>query len=105
MAIENLTTETFDNLNERSNPVLVYFWAEWCGPCKMMKPVLEGIASDYEGKLDIVKINADEEPDIVGRYGISSIPAMIVLQSGEEAKRINGAKPKPALIKELSEFI
>ena len=105
MAIEELTTETFDKVYEYENPVLVYFWAEWCGPCRMMKPVLADFAVEYDGIIDIVKIDADKDPAIVEKFGVSSIPTMIVLTKGEVAKAITGAKPKPALIKELSEFL
>ncbi len=88
-----------------STPVLVDFWAEWCGPCKAVGPILEEIAKDHGGKLKIVKLNTDEEAALATKYGIISIPTMNVFVNGEIVKSIVGAKPKPALLKDLAEFI
>ncbi len=85
--------------------VLVDFWAEWCGPCRAVGPILEEISNEYGDKLKIVKLNTDEEGAIAMKYGISSIPTMNVFVGGEVVKTIVGAKPKPALLKDLESFI
>ncbi|WP_018504086.1 thioredoxin [Parafrankia discariae] len=86
-------------------PVLVDFWAEWCGPCKMVAPVLEEIAKEHGEKLRIVKLNIDENPEIARQYQIMSIPTMAVFVNGEVDKSIVGAKPKAALLRDLSAYI
>ena len=86
-------------------PVLVDFWAEWCGPCKMIAPVLEEIAKEHGDKLRIVKLNIDENPETAPEYGIMSIPTMSVFVDGKVDKNIVGAKPKASLLRELSDYI
>ncbi len=86
-------------------PVLVDFWAEWCGPCRAVGPILEEISDEHGAKLKIVKLNTDEESAIAIKYGITSIPALYVFVNGEVVKQIIGAKPKPALLKELESFL
>ena len=86
-------------------PVLVDFWAEWCGPCKMVAPVLEEIAREHGEKLTIAKLNIDENPKIAQEYGIMSIPTMSVFQGGKVVKSIVGAKPKSALLRDLADYI
>ena len=86
-------------------PVLVDFWAEWCGPCKMIAPVLEEIAKEHGDKLRIVKLNIDENPETAREYGIMSIPTMSVFVGGKVDKNIVGAKPKASLLRELSDYI
>ena len=106
MATEKVTAATFNDLVLKSEtPVLVDFWAEWCGPCKAVAPILEEISNEYAGKIKIVKLNTDEEGPIAMKYGISSIPTMNLFVGGEVVKSIVGARPKPAIVRELSEYI
>ena len=86
-------------------PVLVDFWAEWCAPCRAVGPVLEQIALENPDKLEIVKLNVDENPETAAKYRITSIPAMKVYHGGEVVKSVIGAKPKPALESELAAFL
>jgi thioredoxin 1 len=86
-------------------PVLVDFWAEWCGPCKMVAPVVEEIASDYADKIAVAKLNIDENPETARAYHILSIPTMSVFKDGRVVKSIVGAKPKAALLRDLAEFL
>jgi thioredoxin 1 len=97
-----LTEATFDETVAGSaEPVVVDFWAEWCGPCKMVAPILDEIATEQAGKVKIAKLNVDENPSIAQRYGVMSIPTMLVFEGGEVTKSIVGAKPKAALMAEL----
>ncbi len=86
-------------------PVLVDFWAEWCGPCKMVAPVLDEIAGEYAGKITVAKVNIDENPGIARDYQILSIPTMSVFDKGQIVKSIVGARPKAAILKELADYI
>ncbi|AMM19480.1 thioredoxin [Frondihabitans sp. PAMC 28766] len=85
--------------------ILVDFWAEWCGPCRAVSPILDQIASENTGKIKIVKLNVDDNPQMAMKYQITSIPAMKVFKGGEVAKTIIGAKPKPALEADLADFL
>jgi thioredoxin 1 len=85
--------------------VLVDFWAEWCGPCRMVAPILDQISAEHGDKIEIVKLNVDENPQIAAKYQITSIPAMKVYQKGEVVKTVIGAKPKPALEADLAAFL
>jgi thioredoxin 1 len=106
MATTKVTTADFDAVVLKSTtPVLVDFWAEWCGPCRAVGPILEEISNEHGAKIKIVKLNTDEEQAIAMKYGISSIPTMNVFVNGEVVKTIVGAKPKPALLKDLESFI
>ena len=106
MATSKVTTATFDaEVLKSSTPVLVDFWAEWCGPCRAVGPILEDISNEYGATIKIVKLNTDSESAIAIKYGITSIPTMNVYVNGEVVKTIVGAKPKPALLKELAAFL
>ena len=101
-----LSDTTFDEeIKGASTPVLVDFWAEWCGPCKTIAPILDEIASEQNGKLTVAKLNVDDAPNIARRFGVMSIPTLILFSDGEPAKRVVGAKPKAALLSELAEYL
>ena len=85
--------------------IVVDFWAEWCGPCKMIAPILGEIATEQQGKVTIAKLNVDENPDLAMRFNVMSIPTLLVFDKGQVAKRLVGAKGKAALLQELSEFL
>jgi thioredoxin 1 len=105
-ATKAVTEATFEaEVLKYSKPVIVDYWAEWCGPCRQVAPVLEEIASEHGDKIDVVKLNIDENPAISQRYKIMAIPTMSVFKDGEVVKQIVGAKPKAALLRELAEFI
>jgi thioredoxin 1 len=93
-----------DVLNS-SDTIMVDFWAEWCGPCRAVSPILDQIASEHSEKIKIVKLNVDDNPQMAMKYQITSIPAMKVFRGGEVVKTVIGAKPKPALAADLAEFL
>ncbi len=104
--IVTLSDTTFDETVKGSDkPVLVDFWAEWCGPCKMIAPVLEEIAGEQSDKVQIAKLNVDENPDAARRYEVLSIPTLLLFRNGEVEKRLVGAKGKGQLLEELSDVI
>ena len=101
-----LTDETFDEeVGSSELPLIVDFWAEWCGPCRMVAPVLEQIANENSGKIRLAKLNVDDAPAVAQRFGIMSIPTLMVFQDGVAKKRIVGAKGKGQLLEDLSEFL
>jgi thioredoxin 1 len=101
-----VTDDTFaSEVLEHDKPIMVDFWAEWCGPCRAVSPILDAIASEHPDKLSIVKLDVDANPETALKYGITSIPAMYVFEKGEVVKRVIGAKPKPALEADLAEFL
>jgi thioredoxin 1 len=103
MALE-LTTQNFEEKVLKSDkPVLVDFWAEWCGPCRMIAPTIESIATEYKDKLVVGKINVDNEPVISQQYGIRNIPTMLIFKGGVVVDKLVGALPKPALISKLQQ--
>ncbi len=104
--IVTLDDATFDEHVKSSDvPVLVDFWAEWCGPCKMIAPVLEEIAEEQAGKIQISKLNIDDNLDVTRRFDVMSIPTLILFKDGEPQARLIGAKPKAALLQELAEYL
>ena len=104
--VSALSDATFDEeIGAANEPVLVDFWAEWCGPCKMIAPILDEIATEQAGKLRIAKLNVDDNPDAARRFDVMSIPTLIVFQDGQPKKRLVGAKGKGQLLQELSEYI
>lgn len=106
MALITVTDASFaDDVLMSDKPVLVDYWAVWCGPCRMIAPILEEIDATHGEKLTIAKLNVDENPRIASDYGIVSIPTLNVFQGGKVVKQIIGAKPKAALLKDLAEFL
>ena len=101
-----ISDATFDEeIGSSDEPVIVDFWAEWCGPCKMIAPVLDEIASEQAGKVRVAKLNVDDNPDVARRFDVMSIPTLIIFKGGEPQKRLVGAKGKGQLLEELAEYL
>jgi thioredoxin 1 len=102
----DVTDATFaDEVLNSKDTIMVDFWAEWCGPCRAVSPILDQIASEHADKIKIVKLNVDDNPQMAMKYQITSIPAMKVFRGGEVVKTVIGAKPKPAIEADLAEFL
>src|SRR6478672_12927297 len=105
-AARSVTDASFqDDVLQSDKPILVDFWAEWCGPCRAVGPILDQIADEHGDKIEIVKLNVDDNPQTAMKYQITSIPALKVYKGGEVVKTVIGAKPKPALEADLAEFL
>ena len=106
MGARDVTDATFKTeVLASSKPIMVDFWAEWCGPCRAVSPILDQIATEHSDKIDVVKLNVDDNPETAMAYQITSIPTMKVFRNGEVVKTVIGAKPKPALEADLQEFL
>ena len=101
-----ITSDNFDDVViQASKPVLVDFWATWCGPCRMLAPVIEELADEYDGKLVVGKVDVDECPDLAAEFGVSSIPMVVLFQNGEVAETIVGYRPKDVYVETVQNYL
>lgn len=104
--LTNVTSENFDKeVTNSDKPVLVDFWAEWCGPCKALSPVLDEIASEMNGKANVVKVNVDQASDLAQKFGIRGIPTLIFFKNGEVKSTLVGNQPKAEIVKNITSLI
>lgn len=104
--VKEISQEQFDaEVVNETGPVLVDFWAPWCGPCKALAPVLDEVAAMYDGRLKVVKVNVDENSELAARFGIMGIPTLIVFKNGEPVESITGVQPRQALVERLDKLI
>lgn len=104
-AITTVTSENFGGLAQEDLPVLVDFWAPWCGPCRMLSPIVDELADEMSNQMKVAKCNVDENQDLAMQFGVMSIPTLVVLKKGKEAGRIVGAMPKAKLAAELQQYL
>jgi thioredoxin 1 len=104
--VNNIREGDFEkNVLQSSQPVLVDFWAEWCGPCRMLGPTVEAVAKQYAGSATVVKLNVDESPGVAARYGVRGIPTLILFKDGQEAERVVGAVPKETISRLIDKHV
>ncbi len=104
MALE-ITDKNFQELVKSGNPVVIDFWAPWCGPCKMVSPIIDELATEYEGKVTIGKCDVDDNPDVAAAYGIRNIPTVLFFKNGEQVDKQVGSAPKPTYVKKIEALL
>jgi thioredoxin 1 len=101
-----VTEQTFESeVLQSTVPVLVDFWAAWCGPCRAIAPAVEEIATEYSGRLKVVKVDVDENPDVAGRYNVLGIPTLLLFKEGKAVERLVGAYPKQAMVTKIKDYL